>query len=211
MTAFGHLCIILALASICTNGLLPGHYGSFKRFSLCDRTINIPKHIYCGRNDVNNADSPDQNNVNPSLGLGPVDGTVSVAAVSTVMPAGFMKTLQWWIPVLVLVVQNSGLILTMRYSRVKSASATRYLACTAVLCAEVLKLIISGLASFEVDGERSLRKYGGVLKEQMWDRRVDMLPLCVPALLYMVSLVLSSRILPLLLSTTPQLRRAYPN
>ena len=47
-----------------------------------------------------------------------------------------------WVSLLTLVVQNSSLVLMMRYSRTLSAS-TPYLPSTAVVCAEALKFSLS--------------------------------------------------------------------
>ncbi len=47
-----------------------------------------------------------------------------------------------WVSLLTLIVQNSSLVLMMRYSRTLSSS-TSYLPSTAVVCAEVLKFCMS--------------------------------------------------------------------
>jgi hypothetical protein len=58
-------------------------------------------------------------------------------------PKEKISKLQWWLPVIALVLQNSGLILAMRYSRMMMSSTGRYSAATVVMTSEFLKLCIA--------------------------------------------------------------------
>jgi len=100
--------------------------------------------------------------------------------------AGTKSILQWWIPVVALVIQNSGLILIMRYSRVRIPASGKYLASTAVLCSEILKTTIALLMSFREDAEYNLSKLSFIVKEEVVHKHKDMLLLSVPAFLYMI-------------------------
>ena len=94
--------------------------------------------------------------------------------------------LQWWLPVVVLVIQNSGLILTMRYSRIKMATNGKYLASVAVVCSETLKFITAMLISYKLDSNLNVKSHLSLLKQEMVDKKDDMLKLCIPAVLYMI-------------------------
>lgn len=59
----------------------------------------------------------------------------------------------------VLIFQNSGLTLTMRYSRVASPSSGLYISSTAVLLSELIKLIWSCLFFYRIDCEGNLSKF----------------------------------------------------
>ena len=59
---------------------------------------------------------------------------------------------------LVLVLQNSGLTLTMRYSRITAPTSNLYISSTAVVLAELIKLVWSFLLFLRIDCNSSLAR-----------------------------------------------------
>ena len=53
-----------------------------------------------------------------------------------------------------LIIQNSGLAISMRYTMIFSSPSTRYLTSTAVLVAEILKFIISCVCCYLFDSNQ---------------------------------------------------------
>ena len=89
-----------------------------------------------------------------------------------------------YISLLVLVVQNTALVLTMRYSRTVT-SGPLYLASTAVVLTELLKFIICVAMIFrsnDFDPARTLT----VLKTEIIDKKAETLRLSVPSVLYTI-------------------------
>ena len=89
-----------------------------------------------------------------------------------------------YISLLVLVVQNTALVLTMRYSRTVT-SGPLYLASTAVVLTELLKFIICmGMIfrSNEFDPARTIT----VMKTEIIDKKGETLRLSVPSVLYTI-------------------------
>ena len=86
----------------------------------------------------------------------------------------------------VLVIQTSSNILTLRYSRTKRLPGQPvYLASTAVLCAEILKFILSYVALLQ-DSGFSVLKVNNIINSQIRDNWKDGIKLAVPALMYVV-------------------------
>ncbi|CAN9503173.1 unnamed protein product [Ophioblennius macclurei] len=83
----------------------------------------------------------------------------------------------------VLVLQTTSLVLTMRYSRTLTEEGHQYLASSAVVCAEVLKIIICTFLVFS-DNNFSLRAMKQQLKEQIVNKPVETMKLAVPAGIY---------------------------
>ena len=88
-----------------------------------------------------------------------------------------------WIALVCLIVQNSGLALAMRYTMVYGGPE-RYLSSTAVLFAEVLKLIISVTLCYIVDCDAKFSKFLETCKEEFIVNKGDWLKLTIPSLLY---------------------------
>ena len=101
-----------------------------------------------------------------------------------------------YVSLLVLVIQNSALVLTMRYSRIQPGE--RYLSSTAVVCSEVLKCTICFAVHFyeqynkppssdlgTLSGEESYSSYGiRQLGTDVFSAKSGFLKLLVPAVLY---------------------------
>ena len=98
-----------------------------------------------------------------------------------------INQMKWWIPVVLLVIQNSGLILTMRYSRLKMVSTKNfYLASSAVATSEAIKFIAANVLSLKEDSQWNISKQLTLLKKEVIDNYKDMIKLCIPAFLYMI-------------------------
>ena len=89
-----------------------------------------------------------------------------------------------YISLLVLVIQNTALVLTMRYSRTVT-SGPLYLASTAVVLTELLKFIICVSMIFrsnDFDPTRTI----SMLKAEIIDKKGETLRLSVPSVLYTI-------------------------
>lgn len=86
-----------------------------------------------------------------------------------------------WVALAALILQNSGIAITMRYSLLNKESGERYIASTAVLMSEVLKLLISSLLCYLLDAKGSWKEFKGILNTE---GRSDVGKLCVPSILY---------------------------
>lgn len=89
-----------------------------------------------------------------------------------------------YISLLVLVVQNTALVLTMRYSRTVTTGPL-YLASTAVVLTELLKFVICVSMIFrsnDFDPARTLT----MLKTEIIDKKTETLRLSVPSILYTI-------------------------
>ncbi|XP_015256670.1 PREDICTED: UDP-N-acetylglucosamine transporter-like [Cyprinodon variegatus] len=83
----------------------------------------------------------------------------------------------------VLVLQTTTLVLTMRYSRTLKEEGPRYLASSAVVSAEMLKILTCFLLVF-VENNYSLRAMNLLLKEEIVNKPVETMKLAVPAGIY---------------------------
>ncbi|XP_050952929.1 solute carrier family 35 member A3b isoform X1 [Labeo rohita] len=83
----------------------------------------------------------------------------------------------------VLVLQTTSLVLTMRYSRTLQSDGPRYLASSAVVCAEVLKIVACMLLVFK-DHSFSVRALNRVLKEEIINKPLLTLKLAIPSGIY---------------------------
>nr|XP_057920933.1 solute carrier family 35 member A3b isoform X2 [Doryrhamphus excisus] len=83
----------------------------------------------------------------------------------------------------VLVLQTTSLVLTMRYSRTLKEDGPRYLASSAVVSAEVIKIIICTLLVF-LENNFSVRAINQLLKEEIVSRPLETLKLAIPAGIY---------------------------
>ena len=89
------------------------------------------------------------------------------------------------VPILLLILQNSGLILFMRYSIVKSSSK-RYIISTAVLCSELIKFTMSSLLTFVKDVNCSFPRYFDLLVDECITKKREFLKIVLPSVLYAV-------------------------
>lgn len=83
----------------------------------------------------------------------------------------------------VLVFQTTTLVLTMRYSRTLHTEEPLYLASSAVVCAELLKIVACILLVFR-DHSFSVRSLNLVLKEEIINRPLLTLKLAIPSGIY---------------------------
>ncbi|XP_017558838.1 solute carrier family 35 member A3b [Pygocentrus nattereri] len=83
----------------------------------------------------------------------------------------------------VLVLQTTSLVLTMRYSRTLPTEGPRYLASSAVVCAEVVKIITCTVLVFK-DGSFSVQALNLVLREEIINKPWETLKLAIPAGIY---------------------------
>lgn len=89
-----------------------------------------------------------------------------------------------YISLLVLVIQNTALVLTMRYSRTVT-SGPLYLASTAVVLTELLKFVVCLIMIFrsnDFDPTRTIT----MLKAEIIDKKAETLRLSVPSVLYTI-------------------------
>mmetsp|Transcript_14721 Transcript_14721/g.14819 ORF Transcript_14721/g.14819 Transcript_14721/m.14819 type:complete len:148 (-) Transcript_14721:27-470(-) len=98
-----------------------------------------------------------------------------------------MKFFEWkWIALFVLVVQNSGLILMMRYSRIVAPASESYITSTAVVTAEFMKLVISAILCFQFDCKWSITDFISLIRREFVDGWREFLKLFVPSGLYVL-------------------------
>ncbi|XP_023653786.1 solute carrier family 35 member A3b isoform X2 [Paramormyrops kingsleyae] len=83
----------------------------------------------------------------------------------------------------VLVLQTTSLVLTMRYSRTLPGDGPRYLASSAVVIAELLKILTCVLLVFK-DHSYSVRALNSVLTEEILKKRMETLKLAIPSGIY---------------------------
>ncbi|XP_053740149.1 UDP-N-acetylglucosamine transporter-like isoform X2 [Synchiropus splendidus] len=88
-----------------------------------------------------------------------------------------------YMSLVVLVFQTTSLVLTMRYSRTLKEEGPRYLASSAVVFAEVLKIVACTFLVL-MENNFSVRAMSQVLKEEMVNKPKETLKLAVPAGIY---------------------------
>ena len=94
-----------------------------------------------------------------------------------------MSKYKKYVSLLVLIFQNTALVLTMRYSR--TGEGPKYLASTAVVLTELLKFTICfGMVFYEHD--LHLAKTLGVLKTEIVGNFAETIKLSIPAVLYTI-------------------------
>mmetsp|Transcript_20907 Transcript_20907/g.27123 ORF Transcript_20907/g.27123 Transcript_20907/m.27123 type:complete len:345 (+) Transcript_20907:106-1140(+) len=84
---------------------------------------------------------------------------------------------------IVLVVQNTSLVLLMRYSR--TVEGPRYTSSTAVATMEIVKMCTALVAIF-FENSRSWAKFVFRLKVEVWEKPLEIIKLAVPSLLYCI-------------------------
>ncbi|XP_069825138.1 UDP-N-acetylglucosamine transporter isoform X2 [Dendropsophus ebraccatus] len=83
----------------------------------------------------------------------------------------------------ILVFQTTSLVLTMRYSRTLKEEGPRYLSSTAVVAAEVLKILACIFLVYK-DNSCSLRALNRVLHDEIIDKPMETLKLAIPSGIY---------------------------
>ncbi|XP_048458441.1 UDP-N-acetylglucosamine transporter-like isoform X2 [Rhincodon typus] len=83
----------------------------------------------------------------------------------------------------VLVFQTTSLVLTMRYSRTFKEEGPRYLASTAVVIAEMMKIAACLLLVYK-DSNYSFKALNRVLKDEIINKPMDTLKLAIPSGIY---------------------------
>lgn len=97
------------------------------------------------------------------------------------------KTIEWkWIALAVLIIQNSGLALFMRYSRISAPVENMYITSTAVVTSEFIKLVLSTLLSLQNDCNMSVTEFQKMIKKEFVEGWRDFLKLFVPSGLYVI-------------------------
>ncbi|XP_034559284.1 solute carrier family 35 member A3b [Notolabrus celidotus] len=97
-------------------------------------------------------------------------------------PSSYPSRLKY-VSLVVLVLQTTSLVLTMRYSRTLKEDGPRYLASSAVVSAEVLKILACTLFVFR-ENSFSVRAMKQLLKEEIVNKPVETLKLAIPAGIY---------------------------
>ncbi|KAG8436628.1 hypothetical protein GDO86_007652, partial [Hymenochirus boettgeri] len=85
----------------------------------------------------------------------------------------------------VLVCQTTSLVLTLRYSRTQNEEGTRYLPSTAVVAAEVLKLVACILLVYK-ENNYNLRTLNHVVHEEIFNKPMETLKLAIPSGIYIL-------------------------
>uniref|UniRef100_A0A4X2K0R1 Solute carrier family 35 member A3 n=1 Tax=Vombatus ursinus TaxID=29139 RepID=A0A4X2K0R1_VOMUR len=83
----------------------------------------------------------------------------------------------------ILVFQTTSLVLTMRYSRTLKEDGPRYLSSTAVVIAELLKIIACIILVYK-DSKCSLRALNRVLHDEILNKPMETLKLAIPSGIY---------------------------
>uniref|UniRef100_G3PFY1 Solute carrier family 35 member A3a n=1 Tax=Gasterosteus aculeatus aculeatus TaxID=481459 RepID=G3PFY1_GASAC len=83
----------------------------------------------------------------------------------------------------VLVFQTTSLVLTMRYSRTLQAEGPRYLASSAVVVAEMMKILACVLLVFK-EHNYSVRALNSILRQEIAHKPIETLKLAIPSGIY---------------------------
>ena len=91
-----------------------------------------------------------------------------------------------FIALVCLVVQNSGLAIMMSFTLFAKSDEERYITSTAVLFAELLKLVISSSLCFLIDAKGNHRHFLSLIYTEFVINKGDWVKLSVPSVLYTV-------------------------
>lgn len=91
-----------------------------------------------------------------------------------------------WISLSVLVLQNAGLALTMRYSRKSTDNEELYLSSSAVVLSELFKLLVSMFVCFRYDCNSSLVAFIKLMRIECIDNVFEFSKLLIPSGLYVI-------------------------
>jgi|UniRef100_A0AC35GKZ3 UDP-sugar transporter A1/2/3 len=106
------------------------------------------------------------------------------AAITPTPPSSTNNALKW-VSLIVLIVQTTALVLTLRYSRTQVTDGPKYLSSTAVVVSEIIKFITSGIMVLYNNGWSYLR-FRKELQREVFDKPAETLKVSVPAILYVV-------------------------
>ncbi|XP_018080140.1 solute carrier family 35 (UDP-N-acetylglucosamine (UDP-GlcNAc) transporter), member A3, gene 2 L homeolog isoform X1 [Xenopus laevis] len=109
--------------------------------------------------------------------------TVQATHTEPNLPAPAMASHLKYISLGVLVFQTTTLVLTMRYSRTLKEEGPRYLSSTAVVAAEVLKIVACVLLVYK-DNSFSVRSLRRVLHDEIINKPMETLKLAIPSGIY---------------------------
>ena len=84
------------------------------------------------------------------------------------------------------VVQHAALMLGLRFSAIHANPNDSAISSTEVFVTELVKLVLSITISFVVDSKCNVHSFVGMLEKAFVDEGVDILKLCVPAVLYTI-------------------------
>ncbi|KAK3875679.1 hypothetical protein Pcinc_016052 [Petrolisthes cinctipes] len=87
-----------------------------------------------------------------------------------------------YVSLVTLTVQNSAVALSMRYARTRSGDM--FIASTAVVMAEFVKLLASLFLVYKQEG--SIQHWFMALHTQVWQQKMDTLKVCVPSFIYLI-------------------------
>ncbi|KAI9319252.1 nucleotide-sugar transporter-domain-containing protein, partial [Dichotomocladium elegans] len=91
-----------------------------------------------------------------------------------------------YLSLLILVVQNSALILVMRYTRANVPEDQRYLASTAVIMSEVLKTLVCLVLIYYTPQKPTMTRLVAVLQRELIQKWREACLLAFPAVLYLI-------------------------
>ncbi|XP_041752876.1 UDP-N-acetylglucosamine transporter-like isoform X1 [Coregonus clupeaformis] len=131
--------------------------------------------------DFTSRSNVDFSAVLPKPGLSPLASSHLVSMSSP--PVSPSQSHLKYVSLGVLVLQTTSLVLTMRYSRTLQGEGPRYLASSAVVSAELLKILICLLLVF-YDNNFSIRVLNRVLKEEILNKPMETLKLAIPSGIY---------------------------
>jgi UDP-sugar transporter A1/2/3 len=97
-----------------------------------------------------------------------------------------MPVNQKWLTMAGFVLLNTALLVTLRACSIHSSHSTEYLASTVVVFTELMKLAISLVCVYVFDAQQSLQKFQDVMIRAFLDDGIDILKLCLPAILYAI-------------------------
>ena len=95
----------------------------------------------------------------------------------------YKDSFSYLIPILLLILQNSGLILFMRYSIIRS-KRRMYIVSTAVFCSELIKFTLSVLLSYSQDVQRSFSSFRDLLYLECVTKKDEFFKIIIPSILY---------------------------
>lgn len=84
------------------------------------------------------------------------------------------------------IIISSILFIVLHAAAANANQSTHFLASTVVACTELLKLIFSFALSFYFDGNMDIKQFSEVLIRAFVDDGLDVLKLCLPAMLYTI-------------------------
>ncbi|KAG8003619.1 UDP-N-acetylglucosamine transporter [Nibea albiflora] len=111
------------------------------------------------------------------------DGTAGVETSAPHRPLVMASSRLKYLSLGVLVFQTTSLVLTMRYSRTLQAEGPRYLASSAVVVAEVMKILACVLLVFK-EHSYSVRALNSVLRQEIVHKPIETLKLAIPSGIY---------------------------